>query len=199
MKNITDKFQFSIVNGRAVPTTVAIAHGNIDVEGFVTTATTENNTTTYSTVKHNHNTTNLVAEGFNVDTVLDDATVAFGNTNVVMAATGTGRSIAHALAYLKHNPRMVKNIAIVVAAVPQDTDKSAAFMSMSLASLSPFHKEAAREVDLQQYFSENQFQSGKINIPKAKGELEWNDFLYWDIVVNTGTTLNITIEFWDED
>lgn len=198
MKNITDKFQFSIVNGRAVPTTVAIAHGNIDVEGFVTTSSSG----VYTTVKHNHNTYNLTAEGFSVDTVLDDATVVFDDETddpaVVMAAIGTGRSIAHALAYLKHNPRMVKNIAIVVAAVPQDTDKSAAFMSMSLASLSPFHKEAAREVDLQQYFSENQFQSGKINIPKAKGELEWNDFLYWDIVVNAGTTLNITIEFWDE-
>lgn len=198
MKNITDKFQFTIVNGRDVPTTVAIAHGNIDVEGFVTTSPSSG---VYTTVKHNHNTTNLVAEGFSVDTVLDDATVVFAETDnpaVVMAAIGTGRSIAHALAYLKHNPRMVKNIAIVVAAVPQDTDKSAAFMSMSLASLSPFHKEAAREVDLQQYFSENQFQSGKINIPYAKGAFEWNDFLYWDIVVANGTTLNVTVEFWDE-
>lgn len=198
MKNITDKFQFSIVNGRAVPTTVALSHGNIDVEGFVTSSPSSG---VYATTKHNHNTAGLIAEGFNVDTVLDDATVAFAETdspNVVMSAIGSNRSIAHALAYLRHNPRLVKNIAIVVAAVPEGIDKSSAFMSMSLASLSPFHKEAAKEVDLQQFFSENQFQSGKINIGYAKGDFEWNDLLYWDIVVAAGTTLNITIEFYED-
>lgn len=200
MKNITDKFQFSIANGHATKNiSVAIAHGNIDVEGLVTTAENVSGSLVYTTTKHRHNTANLVAEGYNVTTVLDDAVVVYDRANITMQAVDSQKSIAHALDYLKVNPRMVKNIAIVVGAVPANTDKSAAFKSMSLASINPFHKEAAREIDLQQYFSENQFQSGKINIGYAKGDFEWNDFLLWTVVVPYGTTLEITVDFYDED
>lgn len=203
MKNITDKFQFSIANGHSTADAViALATGNIDVDGFTTTSPDSG---VYATVKHHHNITGLTAEGLNVTTVLDDApsgvstTIGESTANITMQAIGSNKSIAHALAYLKHNPRMVKNIAIVVAAAPANTDKSAAFKSMSLASLNPFTREAAKDIDLQRYFSENQFQAGKINIGYAKGEFEWNDFLYWDITIAAGTTLNITIDFYPED
>jgi hypothetical protein len=196
MKNINDKFQFSIANGHTTSNvSVAIAHANIDVEGFTTTSPSSG---TYQTLKHRHNTTKLAAEGYNVTTVLDDATVVYDSANIVMQAVDSSKSIAHALEYIKNNPRMVKNIAVVVVSVPSGSDKSAAFKSMSLASLNPFHKEAAREVDLQQYFSENQFQSGKINIPYAKGDFEWNDLLFWSIVVPAGTTLELTVEFYED-
>lgn len=198
MKNITDKFQFSISNGvSGKNAVVAIAHANIDVEGVVTTYADS----VYTSTKHNHNTENLAKEGYNVDAVLDDATViaTISGTegNITMQAVNSNKSIAHTLEYLKHNPRMVKNIAIVVASTTL-SEKSAAFKSMSLASLNPFHQESAREIDLQQYFSENQFQSGKINIPYAKGDFEWNDLLFWSIVVAQGTTLEITVDFYEE-
>lgn len=195
MKNINDKFQFSIANGHTTKNaSVAIAHANIDVEGFDTSVSSG----TYTTRKHHHNTDALVAEGYNVNTVLDDAAVTFDGATITMQAVDVNKSIAHALEYIKNNPRLVKNIAVVVANVPSGSDKSAAFKSMSLASLNPFHKEAAREVDLQQYFSENQFQSGKINIPYAKGDFEWNDLLFWSIVVPAGTTLELTVEFYED-
>ncbi len=203
MKNITDKFQFSIQNGLSNHNiNVAIAHGNIDVEGFATTAETVSGSLVYSTVKHHHDVSGLVKEGFGVDTVLDDAvaavTVSGETANVTMQAADSTKSIRHALEYLKTNPRDVKQISIVVG-VTGLADKSAAFKTMSLANMNPFHREAARDIDLQQFFSENQFQSGKITMSYAKGDFCWGDDLFWSIVVVKGTSLDITVEFYNED
>ena len=59
-----------------------------------------------------------------------------------------------------------------------------------------FQKEAAREVDMSQYFQTNQFQSGKIVIDYNYGDLQWNDMLYWAIEVEGNTSLKVTIDFY---
>lgn len=185
--------QFTIENGSTTDKiAVAIATGNIDTEGF------DFDKTKGAATKHNHNTAGLLAAGYAADVVLDDAVVTVGEGDTsydVTMSTAAGKSINHCKRYLKHNPRCVKRVTI--AATTGGHENPSAFnASMFLASLNPFQKEAAREVDMSQYFQTNQFQSGKIVIDYNYGDLQWNDLLYWAIEVEAATTLKVTIDFY---
>lgn len=190
--SITDRMQFTIENGSTTDKiAVAIATGNIDTEGFELDGNG-------SVAKHNHNADGLRAAGYAADVVLDDAVVTVGEGHTsyaVTMSTAAGKTINHCKRYLTHNPRCVKRVTI--AATSNGHENPAAFnASMFLASLNPFQKEAAREVDMSQYFQTNQFQSGKIVIDYNLGDLQWNDLLYWAIEVEASTTLKVTIDFY---
>ena len=115
-------------------------------------------------------------------------------------SAASGKSINHCLRYLSNNPRCVKRVTIAAMTNPGGMPKPDAYnASMLLASLNPFQKEAAREVDMSQYFQTNQFQSGKIVIDYNYGDLEWNDLLYWAIEVTGATTLKVTIDFYPDE
>ncbi|MBR3725253.1 MAG: hypothetical protein IKN11_07720 [Bacteroidales bacterium] len=193
--SITDRMQFTIENGStSEKIAVAVATGNIDTEGF------EFDATEGSVTKHNHNNAGLLAAGYAADVVLDDGVVTVGedhNSFAVTMSTAAGKTINHCKRYLEHNPRCVKRVTIAATSNSDGRENPAAFnASMFLASLNPFQKEAAREVDMSQYFQTNQFQSGKIVIDYNYGDLQWNDLLYWAIEVETSTTLKVTIDFY---
>ena len=184
--------QFTIENGSTTDKiAVAIATGNIDTEGFELDGNG-------SVAKHNHNNAGLIAAGYAADVVLDDAVVTVGEGHTsyaVTMSTAAGKTINHCKRYLEHNPRCVKRVTI--AATSNGRENPAAFnASMFLASLNPFPNEAAREVDMSQYFQTTQFQSGKIVIDYNFGDLQWNDLLYWAIEVEASTTLKVTIDFY---
>lgn len=189
--SIVDRMQFTIENGHTTDkVAVVIANGNIDVEGFELEGG--------EVVKHNHNNAGLLAAGYVADVVLDDAPngVDYDGANIKMT-TAAGKSIVHCKRYLMHNPRMVKRVTISAVENGQRKEKPDAFnASMFLASLNPFQKEAAREVDMSQYFQTNQFQSGKIVIDYDYGNLQWNDLLYWAIEVESATIMKVTIDFY---
>ena len=194
--SITDRMQFTLINGHETDTaTVVLAHGNIDVEGF-------EEDQVKGIVKHNHNNAGLIAAGYVADVVLDDAPegVDFKDDTLVTMSAASGKSINHCLRYLSNNPRCVKRVTIAAMTNPGGMPKPDAYnASMLLASLNPFQKEAAREVDLSQYFQTNQFQSGKIVIDYNYGDLQWNDLLYWAIEVTGATTLKVTIDFYPDE
>ena len=194
--SITDRMQFTIVNGHADDNdkiAVAIATGNIDTEGFET----KNN----AVVKHYHNNAGLLAAGYVADVVLDDAEVSHttkgDDTATITMTSPSGKSINHCKRYLSNNPRCIKRITIAATTTSSVVPKPSAYnASMFLASLNPFQKEAAREVDMSQYFQTNQFQSGKIVIDYNYGDLQWNDMLYWAIEVEGNTSMKVTIAFY---
>ena len=194
--SITDRMQFTIENGHTTDKiAVVIAAGNIDTAGY---ELEKHNGEVIGVKKHNHNNAGLLAAGYAADVVLDDAVVTVGedhNSYAVTMTTAAGKTINHCKRYLTHNPRCVKRVTI--AATSYGQENPAAFnASMFLASLNPFQKEAAREVDMSQYFQTNQFQSGKIVIDYNLGDLQWNDLLYWAIEVEASTTLKVTIDFY---
>lgn len=198
--SITDRMQFTIENGSTDDVCcVAIATGNINTDGFVFNENPEVGEDQIT--MHHHNAAALVAAGYTADVVLDDAPdgVDFDEALVTMS-TASGKSINHCKRYLSNNPRCVKRVTI--AAVKSDGGKEnpdAFNASMFLASLNPFQKEAAREVDMSQYFQTNQFQSGKIVIDYNYGDLQWNDMLYWAIEVAPATKMKVTVDFFPEE
>lgn len=190
LKNaITDKFQFSIKNNGDRAVRVALATGLIDVEGI--DLVTDDKEENLSAVRHFHNVENLLAEGYQVDTVLDDASVKLDNKSVVMATVDASKSIRHAKRSLSRNFRWIKKVTIAA------TSTAAYQTSMSIATLSPFHKENERDIDLNDFFSVQQFQNDKIVMNFAHGEFQWNDELFWALNVPAGVTEQISIEFYD--
>lgn len=177
--SISDKFQFSIVNENAAAAKrVAIFTGNIRSKG------TDCKSANYSTAA----TAALAAEGYIVDSVLCDAT----DSNVSMRSVDSSKSIAHVMEYFRYNQRYVKKVTIA------SNNVAAYNTSMSMCSLNPFHKEAERDIDLNQYYKTSQYQNDKIEIEYTEGELQINDCLFWAINVPSSTTLQITIEFYNE-
>lgn len=202
---ISDKFQFAIKNRADRSVRIALATGHIDVEGFETSVNPEydpespsEDVPEFLTVKHMHNTANLAREGYAVDTVLDDAVVTLKDAipgskhaDVMMACVDSSKTIRHAKASLMQNFRWIKKITIAA-------DSTAAFQaSMSIATLSAFHKENERDIDLNDYFSVQQFQNDKIVMEFEHGELQWNDDFFWAINIPTGVTEQISVEFYD--
>jgi len=197
--SITDRMQFTIQNGSTgSKVCVALATGNIDTTGFEAKENPENDEFPY--IMHHHNVEGVKAAGYNADVVLDDAPkgVEFDSAIVAMS-TAAGKSIDHCKRYLSNNPRCVKRVTIA-ATTSEGREKPDAFnASMFVASMSPFQREAAREVDMSQYFQTNQFQSGKIVIDYNYGDLQWNDMLYWALEVEAATTMKVTIDFYPEE
>ena len=197
LKNaITDKLQFSIQNKTDRSIRVALATGNIDVEGFDTSnhEDPETGALVVAVSHHFHNIDALVAEGYSVDTVLDDAVVSLLGSpreRIAMASVDSSKTIRHAKRSLRRNFRWIKKITIAA-------NSTAAYQtSMSIATLSPFHKENERDIDLNDYFSVQQYQNDKIVIPLAHGELQWNDDFFWALNIPVGVTEQITVEFYD--
>ena len=194
--SITDRMQFTIENGHTTDKiAVVIASGNIDTSGY---ELEKHNGEVIGVKKHNHNPAGLVAAGYAADVVLDDAPdgIEYDGVNIGIS-TGSGKSIEHCKRYLSHNPRCIKRVTIAAMVNGGSLPKPDAYnASMLLASLNPFQKEAAREVDMSQYFQTNQFQSGKIVIDYNYGDLQWNDNLYWAVEVEAATTMKVTIDFY---
>lgn len=190
MNNISDKLQFSIVTGEENVQTARIAlfTGNLPVEGYEYDATAS---------KVNRSTDNAVAalehEGYKCDCVLAQKDYTVNGTDTVKISTvDSSKSLQHAINYLRLNPRNVKKITFAT--------RNTAFYntSMSLCSLNPFHKEAEREIDLNQYYLTSQFQRDKIELFYNNGEFQINDCLFWAINVPSNTMLQVTIEFYAE-
>ena len=183
---VSDKLHFNIINkALGVPATVALFSGNIDTMGAEVVVDSND----VATVEvHRHNIEKLIKAGYAVHAILDDMTageVADGgvaiDTNgnkVLMQTVNQNLSLRHMKEYLAKNPRWVKSLTLIC-------DNQAMFeSSMSLATLSPFHKENEREINLSQYFSVNQFQGNKIVIPfpyNSEEGLQLNDNLLWTI------------------
>lgn len=197
-RNISDKFMFSIQNGTAGSTSnavrVALAAGNVDTVGFDIAKSSGEVT---GITMHHHNPAALNNEGYHVDCILDDAAVTVSvnseSRTVTMATVDGSKTIRHALADLSRNFRCVKQITIAASST------RAYMTSMSIASLSPFHKENERDIDLQSFYKTTQYQNDKIEIPFQQGELQWNDSLFLALNVPGGVTEQITIEFYDEE
>lgn len=198
---LSDKFQFSIVNRCDRSVRVALATGHIDVEGFDLVPGKHydpEDPEAYKHLhveKHMHNTENLEREGYSVDTILDDATVKIGrgegDGSIIMSSIDTSKTIRHAKASLMQNFRWIKKITIAA-------NSTAAYQtSMSIATLSAFHKENERDIDLNDYFSVQQFQNDKIVMEFEHGELQWNDDFFWALNIPTKVTEQISIEFYD--
>lgn len=192
---IKDKLQFRIKNdGVEFGATVALATGNLPVQGVQVDAS-EN------PIVHHHNCASLLQAGYDVNAILDDMTEvekssgmsnAMGSGNILVMPVNSDLPIAHAKEYLKHNPRFIKSITLIC-------DDEAMFDgSMSLATLSPFHRENTREVELTKYFSVNQYRSTKIVIDMAENELQWNDNLLWTLNgIPNNATVTVFVEFYD--
>lgn len=196
---IKDRFNFQVQNGNtSSAVAVALLTGNIDTENIVFTAGTSGAADTFT---HNmQNLTPLTNAGYTADVVLEDAAITVSGSTITMAA-GSGMSIAHFRRYIQHNPRMVKRITIMATDSDGKANPDAFDCAMKIGTVSPFQHETCRAVDLNQFFSVNQFQSGKIVIdyPNNLNEgLEMSDLLYWGVEVAAGTTMKFNVEFYED-
>lgn len=214
LKNaIADRLNFSIKNGMERSACVALACGHLPVTGI---AAKDGNY-----YIHHHDTSRLTKLGFpGIDAIMDDATPAEGDGFVVknlsgeeegkikVMATDSSQSLEAVKSYLSRSWRWIKSITI-------NTNDAGLFESgvLSFGSYSPFHRETPRDVNISRYFSVNQYQTGKIVIDYAQGEVQWNDDLLFFLSgipgasvsrdgegnsLITPATVNIIIEFYNE-
>ena len=209
--SITDRFQAIIQNGLSGQhVLVALSTANFDTLGFNTDLSTH-----HFFAKHHHDLADIKKAGYTPDVIFDDlgdnaTTSPYAQTNAVSVTknnvtgnvtmeTTSGKTVASMKEHLRQNPRFIKRITISAVTTSDQKECPEAFnASMFMASVNPFQHEAAKEIDLSQYFQTNQFQSGKIVINYAKEELQWNDMLLWMIEVRSGCTMKITVDFYNE-
>ena len=199
-QSIIDRLQFSIQNGHTTDNlAVVVATANFDTDGFTYDESSG------SVSKHHHNLAQLAAAGYAGDVILDDpctvsVTTPSGKTANVTFGSATGKFISQCREHLKVNPRYIKRITIAASDSAGNAQPDAFNASMFVASVNPFQKEAAREIDLSQYFMPSQYQDGKIILDYDYGNFQWNDMLYWAIEVRRATVLKVTVDFYaDED
>lgn len=198
-QSIIDRLQFSIQNGNASDNVaVVIATANFDTDGFTFDGTAG------TVTKHHHNLAQLAAAGYAGDVILDDpctvsVTSSKGTTANVVFDSATGKFVSQCREHLKVNPRYIKRITIAASDNTGNALPDAFNASMFVASVNPFQKEAAREIDLSQYFMPSQYQDGKIVIDYDYGNFQWNDMLYWAIEVRRSTVLKVTVDFYAEE
>lgn len=198
--NFNDKLQVKLINTSTTKSaSVALAAGGAPVLGAV-----KGNGDAIRI--HHHETEALNRLGFAVDAILDDLTpeeeaaggVLFGTTErLFMESVDANLSVAHALEYLKNNPRYIRSITI------QTNNKAIFTSAIEVCTVSPFHREAARSFNLNDYYSVNQYQDDKIVIPFTAEQLQWNDMLY--LAINsipaadggsTGSAVTLIVEFY---
>ena len=135
----------------------------------------------------------LAAAGYPVDAVL--ATFPSGsedNQKIVMAPADSTKSIEAFKRYFKTNAHFVKNITIVA----NNADGFNSTINFC-NKMYPYKRSAINEIDMQKFLSVNQYNSKKIEIPFAEGEMEISDQLWLDINVPAGETYKLTIELYD--
>lgn len=210
--SIVDRFTAIIKNGAtSEKALVAIATANFDTLGV--------DTANSGAVAHphHHNLRDICAAGYNPDVIFDDlgdtnssspygyknsvtlATLGSESSVAITMQTTSNKTVASMKEQLRLNPRFIKRITIAAVTTSDSKECPQAFNhSMFVASINPFQHEAAKEIDLSQYFATNQFQSGKIVMDYANGELQWNDMFLWMIEVMAGVTLTINVDFYNE-
>lgn len=138
--------------------------------------------------QHRHNTAALKAAGYNVDTILDDATVVFKGGDFIMSAANPSKKIGDFLDYIKTNPIMVKEMTIV------SSDKAAFSTDMEVAILDPFKRNPEELIDINKFFSKYQQVEDRIDI-QFDQPLEISDVLLWTMNVPDGAKMQITLRF----
>ena len=179
MKGLNKKFAFKLTNASGATKVVALIPGNYRTLGVMA-----NKEDAAATV-HYHNTAEMVAAGFAVDAILDDATIA---TGVVGSPIDTKFTIRQFLEYLQNgNVEVIKSITI------QADDKSAYENQITLSESSPFGKNAESTINLTDYFGTGQFQDKKIVIDNVP--IQCTDNTVMIMPIDTGRELIITYNF----
>ena len=179
MIGINKKFAFKIVNSSGARKIVAFIPGNYRTLGVTTDKDTGISTT------HYHNVAEMVAAGFAVDAILDDATIT---TGVVASAIDSKFTIRHFLEYLKSG-----NVEVIDKITVQADDKSVYESQITVSESSPFGKNAESTINLTDYFGTSQFQDKKIvidNIP-----IQATDNTIMTMPIDTGREVIITLNF----
>lgn len=188
--NFNDKLQVRILNKSTDKSlTVALAAGGIPVTGIS------------GNELHHHN-TDRIGDAYGVSAVLDDMTEAertAGGIQFDAAATDLALfetvdknlSIRHAISYLERNPRYIRAITL------RTNNKALYDGAISICSINPFHTEAERSFNLNDYYSVNQYQDDKIIIPFAADQLQWNDLLFMSLQgIPNGSEVTVIVEFY---
>lgn len=188
----TPRFSFSIQNLDANNSqNVAICSGILDTTEQIINAQLQEDGS-YADVMEAINTM-LSNAGYPVDAVL--ATLPAGthdSQKLVMVPADNTKSIEAFKRYFRTNAHFVKNITIVA----NNADGFNSTMNFC-NKMYPYKRSAINEIDMQKFLSVNQYNSKKIEIPFAEGEMEFSDQLWLDINVPAGETYKITIELYD--
>lgn len=190
--NFNDKLQIRILNKSTDKSlTVALAAGGIPVSGIDP-----------NTGEFHHHITDRIGDAYGVSAVLDDMTEterADGGIKFDSAATDRAifetvdknLSIRHAISYLERNPRYIRAITL------RTNNKALYDGAISICSINPFHTEAERSFNLNDYYSVNQYQDDKIIIPFAADQLQWNDLLFMSLQgIPNGSEVTVIVEFY---
>ncbi len=175
-----NKFRGNIQNTHATSAaTVALLPGHYPTAGVS------------GTTIHYHDKSELTKAGIVVDAIWDDATVSFASDtgNIVMSPADPTFTIRSFRKYIELNPMIVTSMTI------HANDVDAYGGNLKLKKTNPFNVPAEIPVELDKFFSTEQYQDNKIDIDFSGDEVEISDDVLMLLVVPAACTVGVTMRF----
>lgn len=150
------KYSFKITNGAGSAITVAVLPGTIPVLGNTVTQSGTTPFAVSAVTPHYHDKTAIAALFPSVEAVGDDGTIA---TDVTLAATDSRFPFRNFVQYIQKRKMYAKSLTI------QASNADCYEESVTFRKDNPAEDNGQKTINLNDYFSVNQQQDGKITIP----------------------------------
>jgi len=144
---------------------------------------------------HNHNITEITAAGHSdIDAVITDGLI-YGTVGAGITVTGVNGRIQDHLHFVKKNATRVPEI--LFSSVVNSTgaiDTTFYSKIMTIRQVSPWRKFGDTNIDLNEFFKVEQYQSGKITVDTHKYDLQFDDQTLVFFQIDHDRRLTITIK-----
>jgi len=184
---------FTIVNNSGYSKTVCINPAYFDTKGLEVDGKGYDAANIYL---HNHSITEMTAAGHSeINAVITDGLI-YGTTGAGITVTGINGKIQDHLHFCKKNATRIPEI--VFSSVVNSTgviDTTFYSKIVTIRQVSPYRKFGDTNIDLNEFFKVEQYQSGKITVDTHRYNLQFDDqtLVYFEIDNDRKLTLTIKI------
>ncbi|HPI31236.1 MAG TPA: hypothetical protein PLB59_09735 [Bacteroidales bacterium] len=183
---------FTIVNNSGYSKTVCLNPAYFDTKGLEVDGKGYDAANIYL---HNHNIAEMTAAGHSeIHAVITDGLI-YGTTGAGITVTGVNGKIQDHLHFCKKNATRVPEI--VFSSVVNSTgaiDTTFYSKIMTIRQVSPYRKFGDTNIDLNEFFKVEQYQSGKITVDTHKYNLQMDDQTLVYVEIDNDRKLTVTMK-----
>lgn len=183
---------FTIVNNSGYSKTVCLNPAYFDTKGLTVDGDGYKDTNIYL---HNHSITEITAAGHSeINAVITDGLI-YGTSGTGITVTGVNGKIQDHLHFCKKNATRIPEI--VFSSVVNSTgaiDTTFYGKILTIRQVSPYRKFGDTNIDLNEYFKVEQYQSGKIAVDTHKYNLQFDDQTLVFVEIDNDRKLTVTFK-----
>lgn len=183
---------FTIVNNSGYSKTVCLNPAYFDTKGIYVSGTDYKSADIYL---HNHSIDEIVAAGHSeINAVITDGLI-YGTTGAGITVSGVNGKIQDHLHFCRKNATRIPEI--VFSSVVNSTgaiDTTFYSKIMTLRKVSPYRKFGDTNIDLNEFFRVEQYQSGKITVDTHKYNLQMDDQTLVYVEIDNDRKLTVTMK-----